>query len=238
MKITKEGSLYQLAFMPRVFPVNCYLVEEEEGLTLVDAALPYSAKGILEAAERIGKPIIKIVLTHAHEDHVGALDSLKRVLTNVPVYISRRDARLMENDRSLDGHESQTPIKGGIPKKLMARPDSLLEDGERVGSLRAIHVPGHTPGSMAFLDERSGALIGGDAFQTRGGIAVAGDLLPLFPFPAFGTWCRKTALESGRKLASLKPSLLACGHGQMLKEPLREMEKAISRFERRIEKGV
>ncbi|WP_053365040.1 MBL fold metallo-hydrolase [Bacillus sp. FJAT-27245] len=238
MKMTKEGALYQLAFLPRVFPVNCYLVEEDKGLTLVDAALPYSAKGILEAAGRIGKPITKIVLTHAHEDHVGALDSLKAALANVPIYISGRDARLMENDRSLDGHESQAPIKGGVPKKLMARPDILLEDGERIGSLQAIYVPGHTPGSMAFLDVRSGSLIAGDAFQTRGGISVAGDLRPLFPFPAFGTWCGKTALESGRKLASLKPSILACGHGKLLKEPVREMEKAISRFERRIEKGV
>ncbi|RDU36763.1 MBL fold metallo-hydrolase [Neobacillus piezotolerans] len=238
MKITKEGYLYQLAFMPRIFPVNCYLVEEETGLTLIDAALPFSSKGILEAAASIGKPITKIVLTHAHEDHVGALDSLKESLGNVPIYISSRDARLMENDRSLDPRETQTPIKGGVPKKLLARPDFFLEDGDCVGSLQAIHVPGHTPGSMAFLDIRSRAIIAGDAFQTRGGIAVAGDLKPMFPFPAFGTWCRKTALESGRKLASLKPGVLACGHGVMLKDPLEEMEKAIRRVERRIEKGV
>lgn len=64
--------------MANVFPVNCYLVEEEEGLTLIDAALPYSSKGILMVAESIGKPITKIVLTHAHEDHLGALDSIKK----------------------------------------------------------------------------------------------------------------------------------------------------------------
>ena len=47
MKLTKEGFLYQLAFMPSVFPVNCYFVEEEESLTLIDAALPYNAEGII-----------------------------------------------------------------------------------------------------------------------------------------------------------------------------------------------
>ena len=52
-------------------------MEEEAGLTLIDAALPYSAKGILQA-EKIGKPITKIVLTHAHDDHIGALDALKK----------------------------------------------------------------------------------------------------------------------------------------------------------------
>ncbi|MES9793628.1 MBL fold metallo-hydrolase, partial [Priestia megaterium] len=38
--------LYQLTFLPRFFPVNCYLVEEKDSLTLIDAALPYSASGI------------------------------------------------------------------------------------------------------------------------------------------------------------------------------------------------
>lgn len=238
MKITKDGLLYQLAFLPRIFPVNCYLVEEAEGLTLIDAALPYSAKGILDAAAAIGKPITRILLTHAHEDHVGALDSLKHALADVPIYISRRDARLMENDRTLDQHETQRPIKGGVPKKLLARADFLLEEGERIGSLQTIHVPGHTPGSMAFLDVRSRAIVAGDAFQTRAGIAVAGDARPLFPFPAFGTWCRKTALESGKKLVSMKPEILACGHGGMLRDPVQKMEKAIRRLERQIEKGV
>ncbi|MRS10760.1 MBL fold metallo-hydrolase, partial [Bacillus anthracis] len=49
MRMTHEKTVYQLSFLPRVFPVNCYFVEEEDGLTLIDAALPYSAKGILQA---------------------------------------------------------------------------------------------------------------------------------------------------------------------------------------------
>jgi len=71
-------------FLPRAFPVNCYLVEEEDGLTLVDAALSRSAKGILREAGAIGKPIVRIVLTHAHSDHTGALDDLKQALPDVP----------------------------------------------------------------------------------------------------------------------------------------------------------
>ncbi|RHW41492.1 MBL fold metallo-hydrolase [Neobacillus notoginsengisoli] len=238
MKLTKEGQLYQLAFMPSVFPINCYFVEEEETLTLIDAALPYSAKGIISSAKKIGKPIGKIILTHAHEDHVGALDALKSALGEIPVYISKRDARLMENDRSLDAEEPQTPIKGGVPKKLITRADGFLSDGERIESLVAVSVPGHTPGSMAFFDTRTEMLIAGDAFQTRGGIAVAGDMKPLFPFPSFGTWSRELALESARKLAGLKPKLLACGHGVMLKEPLAVMEQAILHLENKIVKGA
>lgn len=220
--------------MAKVFPVNCYLVEEEDGLTLIDAALPYCAKGIVTTAANIGKPITKIVLTHAHEDHVGALDALKEILPDIPVYISIRDNRIMNGDLSLDQKEDQTPIKGGVPKKLRTRANLLLKEGELVGSLAAIETPGHTPGSMAFFDTRTHALIAGDAFQTRGGIAVAGEIKPLFPFPAFGTWSKKTALDSAKKLVEYQPKLLAVGHGELTENPVKAMQQAIRSLEQKL----
>lgn len=234
MRIIRENTLYQLTFLPRMFPVNCYLVEEDDGLTLIDAALPYSSKGILQAALKIGKPIKRIILTHAHDDHVGALDALKEVLPDVPVYISSRDARLLAGDRTLDPHEPNTPIRGGVSDKLKTRADVLLHEGDRVGSLLAVAVPGHTPGSMAFLDTRNDFLIAGDALQIRGGIAVAGQIRPLFPFPAFGTWNKQAALESARKLRQYRPSLLAVGHGTMLKQPGTAIERAITEAEQNL----
>ncbi|MEH7012168.1 MBL fold metallo-hydrolase [Neobacillus niacini] len=234
MRMLKKGFLFQVTFMANVFPVNCYLVEEEESLTLIDAALPYSMKGILTAAETIGKPITKIILTHAHEDHVGALDKIKEALSDVPVYISVRDNRIMHGDTSLDEHEHQTPIKGGVPKKLKTRANVLLKEGDLVGSLAAIETPGHTPGSMSFMDTRTKALIAGDAYQTRGGIAVAGDIMRWFPFPAFGTWSKETSLASAKKLVSYEPKLLAVGHGEMLENPIGEMEQAIKRLEQKL----
>ncbi|WP_026568445.1 MBL fold metallo-hydrolase [Bacillus sp. UNC41MFS5] len=234
MRMIKNGYLYQVTFMASVFPVNCYLVEEEDGLTLIDAALGFCTKGIMKAAESIGKPITKIVLTHAHEDHVGALDSLKDLMPEVLVYISIRDNRLMNGDRSLDPHEAQTPIKGGVPKKLKTRANILLKEGDMIGSLTAIETPGHTPGSMSFLDLRTKALIAGDAMQTRGGMAVAGDIVPWFPFPAFGTWSKETAMTSARKLVGYQPELLAVGHGEMVMNPVKKMEQAIKHLEQKI----
>ncbi|MHC0036432.1 MBL fold metallo-hydrolase [Pseudoneobacillus sp. C159] len=234
MRLINNGYLYQVTFMANFFPVNCYLVEEEDGLTLIDAALNFGTKGILKAADSIGKPITKMVLTHAHEDHVGALDLLKEKLPHVPVYISIRDNRLMNGDRSLDQDEDQIPIKGGVPKKLKTRATILLNDGDQIGSLTAIATPGHTPGSMSFWDCRTKALIAGDAFQTRGGMAVAGDVKPLFPFPAFGTWSKITALKSAKKLAELEPSLLAVGHGEMLEIPAAAMKQAIHNLEKKL----
>ncbi|USB32667.1 MBL fold metallo-hydrolase [Paenibacillus sp. YPG26] len=237
MRIQRKSYLYQLTFLPRTFPVNCYLVEEEKDLTLIDAALPYSAKGILGAAQRIGKPVTRIVLTHAHDDHVGALDKLKEVLPEAKVYISTRDARLFAGDRSLDPGESTEPIRGGVPSKLKTRPDVLLSEGDTVGSLRVIAATGHTPGSIALLDSRTGALIAGDAFQLRGGIAVSGQVRPLFPFPAWATWSSSTSLRSAQKLRDLAPSLLAVGHGGMIESPVPAMDRAIQEAARKLAGG-
>lgn len=231
MKITIEDKLTQLAFLPRLFPVNVYLVEENDGSTLIDTGMSFCKKGILEAAASAGKPIKRILLTHAHEDHVGSLDSLKQSIPDAEVIISRRDSLLLTGNHTLEAGEPKTPIRGSIPKGITTRPDRLLEDGDMIGSLQAIFTPGHTPGHMSFLDTRSGILIAGDAWQTRAGLAVSGVIRLLFPFPAMATWHKESALQSAKKLAALKPSLLGCGHGLMIKNPSQAMNKAIMQAE-------
>ncbi|MFF2480821.1 MBL fold metallo-hydrolase [Paenibacillus sp. NPDC058071] len=236
MKMTKHQSIYQLTYLPNLFPVNCYLIEEEDGLTLIDAAMPGNAAAILNAASSIGKPIVRIVLTHAHSDHIGALDALKDKLPEAKVYISERDARLLRGDRTLDPAEGNLPIKGGVPKPGAIRtvPDTLLRGGDRIGSLLAVTAPGHTPGSIAFLDTRGGELIAGDAFQIRGGLAVSGQLQWRFPFPALATWNKQVALDSARKLKDLQPTLLAAGHGSWIHHPEERMNLAIAAAEARM----
>ena len=86
----------------RLGVVNAFLVAEDDGLTLVDTAVPRSAKAILAAAERAGAPIVRIALTHAHGDHIGSLDALAAALPDAEVIISARDARLLAKDKSLD----------------------------------------------------------------------------------------------------------------------------------------
>lgn len=239
MRMIREKRAAQLTYLPVVFPVNCYLVEEEDGLTLVDAALPNNVAAIMKVAEQFGKPITRIALTHAHSDHVGALDGLKKLLPEAKVYISSRDAKLLCGDASLMEGEGALPIRGGIPKEIQTIPDVLLAENDRVGSLVAIAAPGHTPGSMAYWDERTGMLIAGDAFQTRGGVAVSGHMRLSFPFPALATWNPAVSLESARKLAKLRPSVLGVGHGNLCRAPLPAMEKAIRESEMSLyKKGV
>jgi glyoxylase-like metal-dependent hydrolase (beta-lactamase superfamily II) len=236
MKVIQEKTIYQLAFMPRFFPVNCYLVEEERELTLVDCALSYHAKAILHAAKVLNKPITRIVLSHAHSDHVGALDSMKRFLPDADVYISKREAKILQGDVTLEENEGKLPIKGGIPKNIKTKPDFFIQDGEKIGSLRVVSTPGHTPGSMSFIDERHHLFIVGDAFQSKGGFAVTGEMRPLFPFPALATWNKKLAIESARHIQDLKPNLIACGHGKMVYDPHQVMKLALIKAENNLYK--
>ncbi|WP_404459594.1 MBL fold metallo-hydrolase [Oceanobacillus kapialis] len=224
-------------FLKRIFPVNCYLIEEDHELTLIDAALPYSAKKILKTAQKIGKPITKVILTHGHGDHVGALDQIRELLPQAKVFISERDAKLLAGDRSQEPDEPQTPVRGDIPKNIKTKPDVLIQEGDRIGSLVSILTPGHTPGSMSFFDTRTKAMIVGDAFQLRGGIAVAGQMRWTFPFPAMATWDKELALESARKIESYQPSCLAVGHGRPLKNPLNQIRYAIINAEQNLQKN-
>ncbi|GAB6928529.1 MBL fold metallo-hydrolase [Paenibacillus sp. JCM 10914] len=228
---TTIAQVTQVSFLPRLFPINVYLVEENDGLTLIDAGMSFTQKGIVRAAAAMGKPITRIVLTHAHGDHVGALDGLKAVYPDATVYISQRDAELLKGNSALQPGEPQTPVRGDLPKNIQTVPDVLLKDGDTVGSLLAIATPGHTPGHMAFMDQRCRILIAGDAWQTRGGLAVSGVLNLWFPFPAIATWNKELALQSAAALTALKPTVLAVGHGNMLKDPVEQMQQAVNRAE-------
>lgn len=227
MRITNHGRyLIQLTRYPLLFPVNCYLVREDDGLTLIDTGLPGNAAAILNVARELGLSIQRIILTHAHGDHLGSLDALHQLLPEAEVLVSARDARFLAGDMSLDPGEPQVKLRGDY-RTTATRPSRLLYDGDQVGSLQVVSTPGHTPGHMALFDARDGTLIAGDAFQTRAGVAVSGTLRLLFPFPALATWSRSLALASARKLRSLQPSRLAVGHGEVLEQPMVEMDQAI-----------
>jgi glyoxylase-like metal-dependent hydrolase (beta-lactamase superfamily II) len=207
--------------------VNAFLVPEDDGLTLVDTAVPRSAPAILAAARDAGAPIVRIALTHAHGDHIGSLDALVAALPGVEVLISARDARFLTGDKGLDPDEPQVKLRGGY-HATKTQPTRMLSPGERVGSLEVVAAPGHTPGQVAFLDPRDGTLFCADAFSTLGGVATSAKVNPRFPLPALATWHRPTALATARALRALDPARLAPGHGPVVEAPGAAMDRAIA----------
>jgi len=207
--------------------VNAYLVRENDGLTLIDTMLGGSASKIIAAAEAGGAPIVRIVLTHAHGDHVGSLDALKQRLPEAEVIISTRDARLLAKDKSLDPNEPKDKLRGSYPG-AKTRPDRTVDAGDRVGSLEVIAAPGHTPGHVAFLDVRDRTIYCGDVYSTLGGVATSAKVMSIMPLALF-TWHRPTELESAQALRALSPALLAPGHGKVIESPQEAMDRAIER---------
>ena len=213
--------------------VNAFLVEEDDGLTLVDTAIGgRDAKAILAEASKLGRPIVRIALTHAHQDHIGGLDALAAELPGVEVLISTRDAKLLAKDKTPQpGEPADAKLRGGY-SGAKTKPTRLLEPGDRVGSLEVVAAPGHTPGQIAFMDTRDRTLIAGDAFSTLGGVATTAQPNPLFPMPALATWHRPTALATARSLRALDPARLAVGHGKTVENPGAAMDKAIEKAAR------
>jgi glyoxylase-like metal-dependent hydrolase (beta-lactamase superfamily II) len=232
---TISDNLTQLTDHPILFPINAYLVREEDGFTLVDTGLSATGKALVAAIRAMAVPVARIALTHAHGDHVGGLDRVHEAFPDGEVVISARDARALAGDMSLNPDEPQGKLRGSYVT-VKTQPTRVLNPGDRVGSLEVVAAPGHTPGQVAFLDTRDRTLIAGDAFQTRGGVAVAGVARPLFPFVAMGTWDRATALASARRLRALNPSRLAIGHGIVLTSPIAAMDDAIAVAERKAQR--
>jgi glyoxylase-like metal-dependent hydrolase (beta-lactamase superfamily II) len=203
-------------------------VREDDGLTVIDTMIGRSAGKIIAGAEASGARIVRILLTHAHADHIGSLDALKEKVPEAEVIISTRDARLLAKDMSLDPDEPTDKLRGGYPG-AKTRPGRTFEPGERVGSLEVVSSPGHTPGHVAFLDRRDRTLYCGDTFSTLGGVSTTAKVNPRFPLPTMATWHRPMVVESARALRALDPARLAPGHGKVVENPGDAMDAAIAK---------
>lgn len=224
MRIVQETeNLYRLT---RFGMINCFLLREQGGCTLVDTNVRGSAFAILQACQGLGCEIKQIVLTHAHFDHVASLDELASALPGVSVAIGARESRFLTGDFSLAPNEMGKKLFGFM--RVRTAVTRKLTDGEQIGSLVAISSPGHTPGHFAFLDCRDNSLIAGDSFTSQTGLIAAGVFKWTLPFPALFSWNAELSARSAAKLRALKPSRLSVGHGNTIVSPQDAMERAVA----------
>jgi glyoxylase-like metal-dependent hydrolase (beta-lactamase superfamily II) len=141
---------------------NCYLVycAESRACAIIDpGAEPGKIFAAVAGLEL--KPAL-ILNTHGHVDHIGANRDMKDKYA-IPLYLHAADATML----GVSEHIELSLLLGA---KDSPSPDRLLVDGDsiQVGrtSLRVMHTPGHTPGSVSFLGD--GIFFSGDTLFCGG----------------------------------------------------------------------
>jgi glyoxylase-like metal-dependent hydrolase (beta-lactamase superfamily II) len=162
---------------------NWYLLEADDGITIVDAGVPSSWDSLQEALTTLGRRDVRaLVLTHAHFDHVGFAERARREL-GVPVYVHTNDAPTTRHPWRYDHERNRTPYLltqfKALPivasflreRAFWPRPIGEVtryEAGELPvpGRPRVVFTPGHTLGHCALHLPDRDAVIAGDAVVT------------------------------------------------------------------------
>lgn len=232
----------------RVLLVNVFAVSNEMGWTLIDAGLRGSAARIRHwAASHFGETMPQaVVLTHAHFDHVGALDELLESW-DVPVYVHRDERPYITGERAYPPPDPS--VGGGLMARMAALyPRGPYDVGRHVRELpsdgsisvlpgwRSIHTPGHTAGHVSFFRAADRILLAGDAFCTtkqESFLAVATQKPELNGPPSYFTTDWDAARDSVRRLASLRPTVMVPGHGRPMagEDALRALDVLSEHFD-------
>lgn len=205
--------------------VAVHLISDESGVTVVDAGLPGHWKELERELETMGRTLDDIrgvILTHGDSDHLGFAERL-RSEHDIPVYIHGGDAAQARGETTKKnprwGQIKIGPLLGflgyaarrGAMKVPPVTEVTEVTEGQTLdlpGSPRIIHIPGHTPGSIAVHFDSAAALFVGDAMTTRHVLTgVEG------PQPAPFTLDPETAIESFHKLEDLDVRWVLPGHG-------------------------
>lgn len=137
---------------------ECYLLCDSGHAFVVDPSA--SASAILREAAARGCTLDGILLTHGHFDHIMAVDTLRLAQPGLPVYIHEKDAPMLT-----DSEKNAFAFFFGADRHY-APADKLLHEGDvlTLGTtqITVLHTPGHSPGSVCYLDEADGILISGD----------------------------------------------------------------------------
>jgi glyoxylase-like metal-dependent hydrolase (beta-lactamase superfamily II) len=226
--------------------VHVYLLRGEDGWTAVDTGLglPEAGAQWREISASLDEPLVRLVITHFHPDHLGAGADVV-ALTGVSVHQGELDYAQCESVwGSLDWPERVAAWleRHGTPAAIardvlqqgkLARPfirpadrPEPLHEGDTLDAWRVLDLPGHADGHIGL--ERDGVLIAGD------------HLLPNIS-PAVGRYADGSADPLGAYLGSLErtvelaPELALPGHGEPIHDPAGRARELIAHHRERLE---
>ena len=152
----------------RTFPLgplqtNCYVVSNKEKQCLIFDPGEQGEMLVKEIRRLQLKPLA-IVLTHAHFDHIGAVDIVREAFT-IPVYIHQAEKNwLTDATKNGSARYRELPLVEGNPADELIENEGLLEIGQF--SCQMFHTPGHSPGSISYWFKEEGfAIVGDTLFQ-------------------------------------------------------------------------
>lgn len=198
---------------------NVYLVIGPP-VVLVDTGPPGALPRLLRELRRSGQEpesVSRIVLTHCDVDHTANARALQR-LTCATVCAHVDDIPFITGEAPWPGPLLRRVIKATWGRGVPAlRVDCALRDGDNLGGLTVLHLPGHTPGHIGL--QRGTVLFAGDAVM--GGRRLR-------PAPRALTWNPALARRSIARMSTLDVDLLLPGHGTPINDGARHCAEIIS----------
>ena len=191
---------------------NCYVVEADSGVILIDAGAPGDADIIRSVID--DRKLNLILITHAHFDHYGSAAEIRR-RTGAPIAIHAADAEYMQRAET---HLGNVKGRGKIAAAFLPLVERLydpepteadvhLHDGEDLGSYgldaSVVHTPGHTVGSCSLVCGEEAAFVG-DLLSTTGGAHLQRYFAMDWP----------ALVPSLEKVKHYRPALIYAGHGK------------------------
>jgi glyoxylase-like metal-dependent hydrolase (beta-lactamase superfamily II) len=191
---------------------NCYVVEADSGVILIDAGAPGDADIIRSVID--DRKLNLILITHAHFDHYGSAAEIRR-RTGAPIAIHAADAEHMQRAET---HLGNVKGRGKIAAAFLPLVERLydpepteadvhLHDGEDLGSYgldaSVVHTPGHTVGSCSLVCGEEAAFVG-DLLSTTGGAHLQRYFAMDWP----------ALVPSLEKVKHYRPALIYAGHGK------------------------
>jgi glyoxylase-like metal-dependent hydrolase (beta-lactamase superfamily II) len=117
-------------------PVNSWIIESRNGVVIIDTQRTLSeANNALDEIRRINKPILGVIITHPHPDHIGGTAVLLNRTSNVPIYSTQLTYNIMKND--IGGliafakrlHGNDYPDQVVLPNRIVNSGENVTIDG-------------------------------------------------------------------------------------------------------------